>query len=68
METIGKSNLTEKIKAQIIEIRDSGLTNMFSTNTVQRIAYDNDFYELVCFIEEHRSEYVKFILYGDKGE
>ena len=49
----------------ILAIRDTGLTNMFDTNMVQRLAYERDFYELVVFIEEHRKEYVHFILYGE---
>lgn len=57
--------MTEKIKEQILAIRDTGLTNMFDTNTVQRLAYERDFYELVVFIEENRKEYVHFILYGE---
>jgi len=54
--------MNETIKKQI---RDTGLTNMFDTNMVQRLAYERDFYELVVFIEEHRKEYVHFILYGE---
>ena len=57
--------MTEKIKEQIIAIRDTGLTNMFDTNAVQRLAYERNFYELVIFIEENRKEYVHFILYGE---
>lgn len=57
--------MTEKIKEQIIAIRDTGLTNMFDTNAVQRLAYERNFYELVVFIEENRKEYVHFILYGE---
>ena len=57
--------MTEKIKEQIIAIRDTGLTNMFDTNTVQRLAYERNFYELVVLIEENRKEYVHFILYGE---
>ena len=56
--------MTEKIKEQILEIRDTGITNMFDVNMVQRLAYDRDFYELVMYIEEHRKEYVHFIMYG----
>ena len=56
--------MTEKIKEQILAIRDTGLTNMFDVNAVQRLAYKRDFYELVLFLEEHRKEYVNFILYG----
>ena len=56
--------MTEKIREQILAIRDTGLTNMFDLNMVQRLAYDRGFYELVWFIEEHRSEYTHFILTG----
>ena len=54
----------EKIKSQIIAIRDTGLTNMFDTNMVQRLAYDREFYELVTFIEESPGEYAHFIFTG----
>ena len=57
--------MTERIKEQIIAIRDTGLTNMFDTNMVQRLAYERNFYELVVFIEKNRKEYVHFILYGE---
>ena len=58
--------MTEAVREQILAIRDTGLTNMFDTNMVQRLAYDRNYYELVIFIEEHRPEYVHFILYGDE--
>ena len=54
-----------KVKEQILAIRDTGLTNMFDLNMVQRLAYDRNYYDLVCWIEEHRSEYVHFILTGE---
>ena len=57
--------MTEKIKEQILAVRDTGLTNMFDVNTVQRIAYDMGFYELVVYLEEHRREYTHFILTGE---
>ena len=58
--------MTDKVKEQILAIRDTGLTNMFDIHAVQIIAYDMDFYELVNFIEENRSAYVRFILTGDE--
>ncbi len=58
--------MNETIKKQILAIRDTGLTNMFDVNTVQWLANERDFYELVVFLEEHRKEYVRFILYGDE--
>lgn len=57
--------MTDKVKEQILEIRDTGLTNMFDVNTVQRLAYERDFYELVVYLEENREEYVHFILTGE---
>ncbi|MBQ4185583.1 MAG: DUF5049 domain-containing protein [Clostridiales bacterium] len=57
--------MTETIKEQILEIRASGLTNMFDVNMVQRLAYERDFYELVNYLEENRKEYVQFILTGE---
>lgn len=49
-------------------IRDSGKTNMLDTRTVQVIANREGFYELVIYLEEHRQEYVDFILTGDAGK
>lgn len=64
-ERLRVRTMDQKIKEQILHIRDTGLTNMFDINMVQRLAYENDFYELVNFIEENKEEYVHFILYGD---
>ena len=58
--------MTQMIKEQILEIRDTGLTNMFDVNMVQRLAYERDFYELVTYLEEYRKEYVRFILTGEE--
>ena len=60
----GGFQMNDKIKEQILIIRKTGLTNMFDVNTVQRIAYEMDFYELVDFLETDRKAYVDFILYG----
>lgn len=57
--------MDEKVKEQILAIRDSGLTNMLDTRMVQRLAFDNNYYELVNFIEEHRKEYWHFIMTGE---
>ena len=54
-----------KVKEQILAIRDTGLTNMFDLPVVQRLAYERDFYELVCWIEDHKKEYTHFILTGE---
>ena len=74
--------MDEKVKEQILAIRDTGLTNMFDVPVVQRLAYERDFYEfdvpvvqrlayerdfyeLVLYLEDHRKEYVHFILTGE---
>ena len=54
--------MTETVRVQILAIRDTRLTNMFDIPMVQRLAYEHEFYELVCWLEEHRKEYVHFIL------
>ncbi len=58
--------MNETIRNQILAIRDTGLTNMFDVHMVQRLAYERNYFELVVFLEEHRKEYVQFILYGDE--
>ena len=58
--------MTEKVKEQILAIRDTGLTNMFDLNAVQRLANDRGMYELVIFIDENRASYVRFILTGEE--
>ncbi len=58
--------MTDTVRDQILAIRDTGLTNMFDLLMVQRLAYDRGFYELVCCLDEHRKEYVHFILTGEE--
>ena len=60
--------MTEEIKKQILAVRDTGLVNMFDVNGVQRIAFDNDYYELVCYLEEHPKEYAHFIMTGKEED
>lgn len=57
--------MDKTIKEQLEAIRRSGEVNMLDINRVQQIANREGFYELARFIEEHRSEYTKFIFYGD---
>ena len=58
--------MTETVFSQIMDIRDSGRVNMFDVPSVQRMAFEMGFYELVCFIEEDRAAYVRFILTGEQ--
>ena len=56
--------MTDNVYQQILAIRDGGLTNMLDTATVQRLAYDAGYFELVLYIEEHQKEYGRFIMTG----
>lgn len=60
----GGSHMDEVVREQIMAVRDSGETNMLDIHAVQRIANREGFYELVVYLEEHRREYVSFILTG----
>ena len=57
--------MSKQIKEQILKVRDTGLTNMFDTVAVQRIAFEMELYELVTFIEDNKKAYVHFILTGE---
>ena len=59
--------ITDKVKKQIIAIRDSGETNMFDTQKVQEIANRDEYSELVTLIEENKIAYLNFILNGDSS-
>jgi hypothetical protein len=41
---------------------------MLSILEVQRLAFDSGYYELVLYIEDHRREYVHFIMTGETQE
>ena len=57
--------MTEKIKEQILKVRATGATNMFDAQTVQRIAFDSGYYELVDYIETDVKAYAHFIFTGE---
>lgn len=61
----GTESPKERIIRQILAIRETGETNMFDTKTVQRIAYERGYYDLVTFIEEYKKEYSRFIFTGE---
>lgn len=61
----GGNNMEPMVKEQILAVRDTGETNMFDVNTVMQIANRKGFHELVVFLNEHRSEYARFILTGE---
>lgn len=61
----GGFQMNDKIKEQILVIRNTGTTNMFDVIAVQRIAFEMDFYELVDLLETNRKAYANFIMFGD---
>jgi hypothetical protein len=55
----------EKIRKQVLAIRElPGCPNMFDAVRIQRLAFENDFYELADFIETDVKAYANFILTG----
>ena len=56
--------MENKVREQILAVRDTALTNMLDIRAVQRIAFENGYYELVEYIEENRTEYMQFIFTG----
>ncbi len=56
--------MSDKVREQILAVRATGRTNMFDVPMVQRIAFEMNFHELVCYLEDSRKEYVHFILTG----
>ena len=54
----------QKVLDGIMEIRDSGQTNMCDRRTVQVIADQMEFFELVCWIEDNPKDYRIGILRG----
>lgn len=60
--------MTEIVKQQALSIRASGVTNMFDIAAVQRLAFENGYYELADFIENDRKAYARFILTGQTEE
>jgi hypothetical protein len=57
--------MSDTVKEQALAIRETGLTNMFDTATVQRLAFERGYYELVDFIETAAKVYVTFIMTGN---
>ncbi len=56
--------MTEKIRNQILTIRETGATNMFDIIRVMELAEALEFDELQEYLPANKAEYVNFILYG----
>ena len=58
--------MTKVIKKQILDIRDSGETNMFDVVRVKIISLRKGYFELVDYLENNPNAYVRFILTGEE--
>ncbi len=56
--------MTDKIKQQILAIRDIGETNMFDVRKVQEIALREGYDELLLYLADNIGTYSRFILTG----
>jgi hypothetical protein len=61
-----KQIITDKIMAQVLEIRAGGRFNMFEVTNIRNEALMNGFDDLYELLECNRSAYVNFILYGER--
>ena len=59
--------MTGKVQEQILKVRETGLVNMFDTAGVQYVAYQENSYDLVNYLneKENTKEYVRFIMTGE---
>lgn len=51
-----------------MEVRDTGETNMFDVTAVTKIALKMGFLELAEYLQNHKSEYCHFIIWGKTSE
>ena len=60
--------MTPLIRSQILDIRDTGLTNMFDTRAVEQIAEAFGYHDLEMWLPGNKKEYAEFIMYGDEKD
>lgn len=58
-------SFSDEMKAQLLEIRDSGVTNMLDSDTVKRIAFEKGWFELTYFFETCRDIYAWWVFKGE---
>jgi hypothetical protein len=58
--------MTNKIKQQILAIRETGETNMFDVRKVQEIALREGYDELLLYLADNIGAYSRFILTGQE--
>ena len=57
--------IPQTVAEQFLEVRETGETNMFDVQNVQRIAHERGLHALVLWIEEHESGAVGKLVMGD---
>ena len=58
--------MKDKVKEQILAVRDTGETNMFAVIKVQEIALREGYAELLDFIAKDTAAYFQLILTGEE--
>ena len=59
-----KVKVTQKVLDGIMEVRDSGQTNMMDRGQVMVVADSLGFHDVVCWIEDNPKDYARGILRG----
>ena len=57
--------MPETVIEQILQVRNTGRTNMFDIGRVMEIAFELDLFDLVAYLDDgHTEEYANFIITG----
>ena len=65
VDTVRKvTGISGSLKEQILQVRDTGLVNMFDVKGVREVAEALDLDELVEYLDSGAEGYARFILYG----
>lgn len=65
VDTVRKvAEISGSLKEQILQVRDTGLVNMFDVKGVREVAEALDLDELVEYLDSGAEGYARFILYG----
>lgn len=63
---MNKIRMPDVVREEILALRKlPNCPNMFSVNEVMRLAFDNDFYHAVDWINENPKAYSNFIFTGE---
>ena len=66
VDTVRKvTEIGGSLKEQILQVRDTGLVNMFDIKGVREVAEALDLDELVEYLDNGAEGYARFILYGE---